>query len=203
MALQFCAAVAIAAITLAGAALLQVDVGSVVLLVALAIPTGFISPRFTLKRRVKARRERIQRQLLDIVDLLAVTVEAGMSLQPALERACSRTDNDLTQEIDRALAAYRLGLPFATSLTDMADRLQIPPLSSCVRLLVQSSESGTSIADALRAQSDDLRLDRRVRAQEAAQKAPVKMLLPMVGCMFPTIFLVLLGPAAVRLIVHH
>ena len=161
---------------------------------------GFTLPRTGLKRKQKKRKNELGRVLPDMVDLLTVSVEAGLSFEAALRRVCEKFDNDLSVEFQKALNEYRLGLQLNVALKEMADRLEVPAVQSVVRVILQSEQLGTSLGAILRIQSEQLRRDRRARAQELGQKAPVKMLLPMVGCIFPTIFIILLGPAVVHII---
>ena len=148
----------------------------------------------------KGKRSRsIARSLPDFLDLLTVTVEAGLGLESALSRVASRIKGPLGEEILITLHHMRIGQSREVALKEMARRCDDPDLDHFVATLIQSQRLGVSLANILRTQSATLRTTRRQRVEEAAQKAPVKMLFPLVFCIFPTLFLVILGPAAIRI----
>jgi len=164
---------------------------------------GFTTPRTYLERKAKVRRKEIEKSLPDMVDLLTVSVEAGLTFESALRKVCEKFDNLLSTEFQKALNEYQLGLPLNNALREMAERSQVPALEVVIRVVLQSEQLGTGLGSILRIQSATQRRERRARAEELGQKAPIKMLLPMVGCIFPTIFIVLLGPALIQVITQH
>jgi tight adherence protein C len=169
----------------------------------LAAVLGFNTPRSMLERTAKKRRKEIEKVLPDMVDLLTVSVEAGLTFESALRKVCEKFDNLLSTEFQKALNEYRLGMPLNSALKEMAERLQVPSLEVVIRVVLQSEQLGTGLGAILRIQSATQRRERRARAEELGQKAPIKMLLPMVGCIFPTIFIVLLGPAVIQVFSQH
>ena len=170
-----------------------------VLLPIIALAFGFNFPTVALARKAKARQHEIEKAIPDMIDLITINVEAGLSLEASLRKVCEKFKNELTEEFRRTLNEYTLGKPLPVAMKDMADRLELKPLQSLVRVVIQSDQLGTSLGLMLRVQSEQLRRDRRAKAEEMGQKAPVKMLLPMVGCIFPTLFIILLGPAVIHI----
>ncbi len=145
------------------------------------------------------RRRAIAHSLPDFLDLLTVTVEAGLGLESALARVGSRIHGPLGEEILITMHHMRIGQSRETALKEMARRCDDPDLDHFVSTLIQSQRLGVSLGNILRSQSSTLRTSRRQTVEEAAQKAPVKMLFPLVFCIFPTLFIVILGPAAIRI----
>ena len=159
---------------------------------------GYLIPQMVLSRKVKKRKKQILLSMPSALDLLTISVEAGLSFDAALTRVAEKYDNPLTQEITQVLNEVRLGRPRVEALEDMARRCKVEELTNFVQAVVQSEQLGVGIANVLRIQSEEIRRRRRQRAEEQGQKAPLKMLFPMVGCIFPTLFIVLLGPAVVE-----
>ena len=145
------------------------------------------------------RQELISRSFPDFLDLLTVTVEAGLGLESALARVASRVRGPLGEEILITLHHMRIGQSRDVALKHMAHRCDDPDVEHFVATLIQSQRLGVSLGNILRTQSATMRTTRKQRVEEAAQKAPVKMLFPLVFCIFPTLFLVILGPAAIRI----
>ncbi|HUY96805.1 MAG TPA: type II secretion system F family protein [Verrucomicrobiae bacterium] len=166
------------------------------------IVLGYIGPQYWLKRRGSKRRKQMLLALPNALDLLCITVEAGLGFDAALARVVEKFDNPLTQEFAQVLNEIRLGRPRAEALLDCGRRSGVDELNAFVQALVQSEQLGVGIARVLRIQSEDIRRRRRQRAEEKAQQASLKMLFPMVGCIFPTLFIVLLGPAAAVVLFH-
>jgi tight adherence protein C len=158
---------------------------------------GFIGPEFWLGRRIKARSMAMILQLPDALDLLTISVEAGLGFDAALAKVVEKMEGALVEEFRRALAEIRMGRTRREALRDIVTRAEARPVSNFIGAIVQAEQLGVPIAKVLQIQSQQLRIERRQRAEEAAAKAPVKMLFPMVGCIFPTIFIVILGPAIV------
>jgi tight adherence protein C len=160
---------------------------------------GFMGPEFWLGRKIKARGLAMVLQLPDALDLLTISVEAGLGFDAALAKVVEKMDGPLVNEFRQALAEVRMGRTRREALRDVASRADAQPISNFIGAIVQAEQLGVPIAKVLQIQSQQLRIERRQRAEEAAAKAPVKMLFPMVGCIFPTIFIVILGPAVVTI----
>jgi tight adherence protein C len=164
---------------------------------------GYILPGMLLARMAKRRAHRIRLSLADALDLLVVSVEAGLGLDQALTRVGSELAfayPELADELRLVNLELRAGKPRAEALRNLADRTGVDDLSSLVTMLIQTDKFGTSIAQSLRVASDTLRTKRRQRAEEAAAKTGVKMVFPLVTCIFPAIWIVTIGPAAIRFI---
>jgi len=131
------------------------------------------------------------------MDLLTVAVEAGLGLEAAMARVAEKYDNPLAVEFSRFLQEARLGRPRLEALDDMGRRCGVEDLHNFVQAVIQSEQMGSSIVKILHLQSDEIRRKRLTKAQEKGAQASLKMLLPMVGCIFPSIWVILLGPAAV------
>lgn len=159
---------------------------------------GYLLPQMILGSKVKKRQKQILLAMPSALDLLTISVEAGLSFDAALTRVAEKYQNPLTSEINQVLNEIRLGRPRVEALEDMARRCKVEELTNFVQAVVQSEQLGVGIANVLRIQSEEIRRRRRQRAEEQGQKAPLKMLFPMVGCIFPTLFIVLLGPAVVE-----
>ncbi|HVA21529.1 MAG TPA: type II secretion system F family protein [Candidatus Micrarchaeia archaeon] len=166
------------------------------------IVVGYMGPQYWLKRRATKRRKLMLLALPNALDLLTITVEAGLGFDAALARVVEKFDNPLTEEFAQVLNEIRLGRPRGEAMLDCGRRSGVEELNAFVQALVQSEQLGVGIARVLRIQSEDMRRRRRQRAEEKAQQASLKMLFPMVGCIFPTLFIVLLGPAAAVVIFH-
>ena len=158
---------------------------------------GFMGPEFWLGRAIRSRAMGMVLQLPDALDLLTISVEAGLGFDAALAKVVEKMEGPLVQEFRQALAEIRMGRSRRDALRDVAKRADSQPINNFIGAIVQAEQLGVPIAKVLQIQSNQLRIERRQRAEEAAAKAPVKMLFPMVGCIFPTIFIVILGPAIV------
>lgn len=158
---------------------------------------GFMAPEFWLGRAIRARSTAMVLQLPDALDLLTISVEAGLGFDAALAKVIEKMEGPLVDEFRQALAEIRMGRTRREALRDISARADAAPVSNFIGAIVQAEQLGVPIAKVLQIQSQQLRIERRQRAEEAAAKAPVKMLFPMVGCIFPTIFIVILGPAVV------
>lgn len=158
---------------------------------------GFVVPEFWLGKRIKKRSTAMMLQLPDALDLLTISVEAGLGFDAALATVVEKMYGPLIDEFRQAMAEVRMGRSRRDALRDVASRADDQSITNFIGAIVQAEQLGVPIAKVLQIQSQQLRIVRRQRAEEAAAKAPVKMMFPMVGCIFPTIFIVILGPAVI------
>ena len=172
--------------------------------IALAgVALGYVLPAMVLARLAKRRAHRIRLSLADALDLLVVSVEAGLGLDQALTRVGNELAfayPDLADELRLVNLELRAGKPRPDALRNLADRSGVDDLSSLVTMLIQTDKFGTSVAQSLRVYSETLRTKRRQRAEEAAAKTGVKMVFPLVFCIFPAIWVVTIGPAAIKFV---
>jgi tight adherence protein C len=162
---------------------------------------GMYGPTFWLRSRLNRRRSEIQIELPDVIDVLVVCVEAGLTFEAAMEKVVEKYDHALSDEFGRVMQEIRLGRPRLEALNDMGERTGVDELNNFVQAIIQSEQLGSGISRILRIQSDEIRMKRMLNAQERGARASLKMLLPMLGCIFPTLWIILLGPAAL-LAVH-
>jgi len=167
-----------------------------------ATVVGYILPEFWLGRRISARRRHIVRTLPDTLDLLTISVRAGLGFDAALAKVTEKSAGPLSDEFRRTLAEVRVGKPRRDALRDLAQRAQVPSLSAFVAAIIQADQLGVPISRVLQVQSEQLRIERRQRAEEMANKAPIKMLIPLVGCIFPSMFIVILAPALISIVIN-
>jgi len=160
----------------------------------LAVVIGTQLPKAWLRGRVRSRQQRIRRNLPDALDMLSVCADAGLGFDQAIQRVSERWDTPLGKELGRVVDEMGMGLSRAEALRSMSERLDVGELSSFVAVMVQSDEMGVSITNTLRSQAEQMRVERRHRAQEEARKAPLKMLLPMIGLILPAMGAVVVGP---------
>lgn len=168
-------------------------------LAALCGIAGYLLPDLVLRYRVRQRQETAVNTLPDSLDLLLVSIEAGMGFDGALQKVTEKSKGMLGQEFTRLLNEVRMGKPRREALRDLSDRIGAEEFASFVGAIIQSEQLGVSMGNILRLQAGQLRQKRRQKAEEKAMKAPIKMLIPLVLFIFPTIFIVLLGPAAIQL----
>ena len=167
-----------------------------------AFATGFLKPRFILNRLVAKRKLRITWGLADALDLMVITMEAGLGLNAAMMKVCEELKTvhpDISKEFELANLEIRVGRERSEALRNLAERSGVEDLNSLVGMLIQADRFGTSIARAVRVYSDSLRTKRRQRAEQAAQKAAFKLLLPLGALLFPTMFIIILGPALLNI----
>jgi tight adherence protein C len=172
---------------------------SAIILLPVLGAIGFIGPDFILSSRIKKRRELVRGALPDALDLLAVSVEAGLGFDGAVTKLTEHMDGPLVEEFGLMLSEIRMGESRQTALRSMATRVGAPELSAFVRAVVQADQLGISLGRILRVQAADTRLRRQAAAEEKAMKAPIKMLFPTVLFIFPAMFVVLLGPALMNI----
>ena len=158
---------------------------------------GYIGPEFWLGGRVKKRQKGILLQIPDALDLLTISVRAGLGFDAALGKVVEKMKGPLVDEFRRALAEVRVGKARREALRDIVPRTEVQPLTNFIGAIIQAEQLGVSISKVLQVQSEQLRIERRQRAEEQAAKAPIKMLFPLVGCIFPSLFVVILGPALI------
>jgi tight adherence protein C len=160
------------------------------------VVVGLYGPMFWLRMRLSRRRADIEADLPDVIDVLVVCVEAGLTFEAAMEKVVEKYDHALADEFGRVMQEMRLGRPRLEALNEAAQRTGAEDLNNFIQAIIQSEQLGSGVSKILRVQSDEIRLRRLVSAQERGAKASLKMLLPMLGCIFPTLWVILLGPAA-------
>lgn len=160
---------------------------------------GYVFPGIWLDRKMRARKKAILKSMPDALDLLTISVEAGLGFDLALQRVADKWDNELSKEFHRVLSDTRLGTPRRDSMRMMAERCGVEDLTNFVQAIVQAEQLGVSIGKILKVQSEQMRVRRRQRAEELAHQAPIKMLFPMAFLIFPSILVTILGPALPRL----
>jgi tight adherence protein C len=163
------------------------------------IALGNYFPVMSMTSRIQKRQAEVLRALPDALDLLVICVEAGLGFDQALGKVYEKWDNELALAFGRVLREIQLGKNRKEALKDMADRLDVPDISTFTAAIIQAEQLGVSMAKILRVQSDTMRVKRRQRAQEKAQQAPVKMMIPMVLIIFPSLWIILMGPSAIRI----
>jgi tight adherence protein C len=172
----------------------------VLLYTAGAVALGYFLPAIWLRSRIARRKNEIFKALPDALDLLTICVEAGLGFDAAMSKVNEKWDNDLALAFGRVIQEIRLGKLRREALRDMSSRMDLPEVTSFVAAIIQAEQLGVSISKVLRVQADQMRIKRRQRAEELAHQAPIKMLFPMAFLIFPTIYIVLLGPASLILI---
>ena len=172
------------------------------LLAVVGLLFGYTIPEFWLGGRVKKRQKAILLMIPDTLDLLTISVRAGLGFDAALGKVVEKLKGPLSEEFRRALAEIRVGKARRDSLRDIVARTEVPPLTNFIGAIIQAEQLGVSISKVLQVQSEQLRIERRQRAEEQAAKAPIKMLFPLVGCIFPALFIVILGPAIILIVLN-
>ena len=169
---------------------------------AVGLLLGYTAPEFWLGRRVKKRQKAILLLIPDALDLLTISVRAGLGFDAALGKVVEKLAGPLSDEFRRALAEVRVGKARRDALRDIVPRTEVVPLTNFIGAIIQAEQLGVSISKVLQVQSEQLRIERRQRAEEQAAKAPIKMLFPLVGCIFPSLFIVILGPAIILIVLN-
>lgn len=164
-----------------------------------AMFAGYITPDVLITRRAQARQDSIQRELPDVLDQVTIAIESGLGFEAAFAHIAERRTSPLADEITRAVQDMRLGLTRKEAYLAMAERTSVEDLIRFVRAIVQAEQYGVSIASAVRNQSDEVRFARRKRAETEALKLPVKILFPLMLCILPVLFAVILTPAAIQI----
>lgn len=176
--------------------------GFTVLSTICAAGAGWMVPRFVLSSRVTRRQKELQKALPDAIDLLVICVEAGLGLNQAMMRVAEEirhVSHLMTEELALTNVAIRAGTPRDQALMGLAERTGLADIRSLVTMIVQTERFGTSIAHSLRVHSESMRTKRRQRAEEAAAKTTIKMIFPLTFCIFPALFVVVLGPALISI----
>ncbi|MEW5960568.1 MAG: type II secretion system F family protein [Chloroflexota bacterium] len=169
---------------------------TVILVAVIGALLGFFMPVLWLRSKIRQRQTEIIKSLPDALDLLTITVEAGMGFDGALQKVASKWDNHLSKGFSKVVQEMRLGIARREALKNMERSMGVPDVTTFVAAIIQAEQLGVSIAKILRVQSEQMRIKRRQRAEELANKAPIKMLFPMAFLIFPALFIILLGPAA-------
>lgn len=163
---------------------------------AVGAVVGLYGPVLWLRMKLNARRNDIQASLPDVMDVLVVCVEAGLTFEAAMEKVVEKFDHALADEFGRVMQEVRLGRPRLEALNDMGERTGVDELNNFVQAIIQSEQLGSGISRILRIQAEEIRGKRLITAQERGARASLKMLIPMLACIFPTLWVILLGPAA-------
>ncbi len=185
---------------LLGIALLAARPGAVMVLVAVALlVVGYFAPDLVVQGRAKERQDRIQLELADTLDQVLISVEAGLGLETAIDRAGRHGKGPLAAELSRTVQDMRLGASRREAYAALAARSEVVDLQRFAKAIMQADAYGVSIGQVVRTQARDLRLKRRQRAEERAAKVPVRVLFPLMFCILPVLFIVVLGPAVSNL----
>ncbi|MCL8027039.1 type II secretion system F family protein [Nocardioides bruguierae] len=181
---------------------LLLGAGPTVVLLAVAVGAGlgFAAPALWLYQRAYDRSERMRRDLPDALDLLAISVEAGLGFDAALQQVAGRTQGPVADELSRLLREMQIGSSRSQALRAMSERTDVPELQHFVGAMVQADHFGIPIAQVLRVQMGEMRVKRRQRAEEKAQQVPVKITVPLVVCILPSLFVVVMGPAVLSIL---
>ncbi|MDX9953515.1 MAG: type II secretion system F family protein [Anaerolineae bacterium] len=173
--------------------------GQKLLMIGGGILFGYVLPQYMLTSQIRKRQENVLKALPDALDLLTICVEAGLGFDAAMSKVAEKWDNELSLAFTRAVQEMQLGKLRREALRDMATSLDVGDVTSFVAAIVQADQLGVSMAKVMRIQSEQMRMKRRQRAEEKARQAPVKIMLPLVFFIFPTILIVLLGPAILQI----
>lgn len=168
--------------------------------VGLLTVVGFILPDTTLNRKVEERQREVLRTLSDTLDLLTISVEAGLSLNAAIAQVVQNVPGVLSSEFARMLQEIQLGVPRTEAFRHLAERTDVEELNGFALAMIQADVFGVSIASVLRTQAQSLRIKRRQAAEQKAQQTPVKIVFPLILCILPSLFVVIVGPGAIRIV---
>jgi tight adherence protein C len=191
------AAIVTAALGTLLAYVLHMQPAMIVLFLGIGGILGFYLPLLWLNRLIRARQNAVQKQLPDAMDLLTISVESGLGFDAAMGKVADKWDNELSRAFARAIGEMRVGKLRREALRDMASRIEVPDFTNFIAAIIQADQLGVSIGKVLRIQSEQMRIKRRQRAEEKANQAPIKMLIPLAFLVFPSIFIVLLGPTVI------
>jgi tight adherence protein C len=177
-----------------------------ILTVVIGGVAGFFLPDLLLLNTGIKRQQKIQQDLPDAMDMLTICVESGLGFDAAMARVARNSKGPVAAEFSRALQEIQIGKSRSQALRSLADRTTVAELRSFTSAVVQAGELGIPVADVLREQAAEMRLRRRQRAEEKAQQVPVKILFPLIGCLFPALFIIVIGPGAISImhsLFHH
>lgn len=180
--------------------LLHVGMGGLILFAVFGILVSIFLPTFYLKQKMKTRNHQALKELPDVLDLLTVSLEAGLGFDSAVNRVVSKKHGVIADEFHRCLEEIRLGKTRREALSGIRDRVEVDEVRSFISSILQAEKLGIGMVQVLRIQSSEVRDQRKQRAEEAAMKAPIKMLFPLVLFIFPSLFIVLLGPAIIQFV---
>ncbi len=164
-----------------------------------ALVVGFFAPNLYLYQKSHERAERLQRDLPDAIDLLTISVESGLGFDAALQQVARNTEGPLAEELSRVMREMQIGQGRADALRAMGERTTVGDLRTFVGAMVQADSFGIPVAQVLRVQSAEMRVKRRQRAEEKAQQVPVKITIPLIFCILPTLFIAVMGPAVLSI----
>lgn len=181
-----------------GARILHAQTQTVFLDGLIGLVVGVMLPDMMIAHKLRQRRQQIQRSLPYVLDLLCVSVEAGLAFDAALQKVAEKVQGPLSQEFEHVAYEVRIGKPRRDALRDMRDRCGVEDLNTFIAAIIQAERLGLGIGQVLRVQADQMRIVRRERAREAAMKVPVKMLFPLVFLVLPALFVIILGPAILQ-----
>ncbi len=192
------------AVVLGGISLLVAFASSVpfsrrLMIIGTAFVLGYLLPAIWLGSKISSRQEEVSKSLPDALDLLTICVEAGLGFDASMQKVAEKWDNELSRAFSKTVQEMQLGKTRRESLRSMANGLDVPDMTSFTAAIIQADQLGVSMAKVMRIQSDTMRMKRRQRAEEKARQAPVKMMFPLVFFIFPTILIVLLGPAILQI----
>lgn len=171
-----------------------------IIIVIGATAVGFFAPNLYLYQKSHERAERLQRDLPDAIDLLTISVESGLGFDAALQQVARNTDGPLAEELSRVMREMQIGQGRADALRAMGERSSVGDLRTFVGAMVQADSFGIPVAQVLRVQSAEMRVKRRQRAEEKAQQVPVKITIPLIFCILPTLFIAVMGPAVLSIL---
>jgi len=171
-----------------------------IVLIAGATLVGWLGPNLYLYQKVYDRSKRIQRELPDAIDLMTISVESGLAFDAAVQQVARNTEGPLADEFSRVPSEMQIGQGRSEALRGLAERTEVDDLKSFVTSMIQADSFGIPIANVLRIQSSEIRTKRRQRAEEQAQKVPVKITVPLIFCILPCLFIAVMGPAAIHIV---
>ncbi|TFG72839.1 MAG: type II secretion system F family protein, partial [Anaerolineales bacterium] len=199
MGIRILGALALGAVSLLIAFASTIPILQRLLIIVVAFVLGYLFPGIWLGSKIKQRQNDVLKALPDAMDLLTICVGAGLDFTSAMQKVAEKWNNELSQAFLRTVQEMQLGKLRREALRNMANSMDVPDVTSFVAAIVQADALGVSMAKVMRIQSDTMRMKRRQRAEEKARQAPVKMMLPLVFFIFPTILIVLLGPAIIQI----
>jgi len=199
MVYKYLGAVSLALVALFTTGTFQWSLVNSVAFVAVALPLGLMLPEYLLGSRARRRNAEVDEQLPHILDLLTVSVEAGLGFDGAMYKVIEKTKGTLITEMKQVMQEIKVGKPRREALKDLGNRFNVSDLNNFISAVVLGEQLGISIGNVLRRQADQIRTRRRQSAEEKAMKAPIKMLFPLIFLIFPALFLIILGPAAIQI----